>query len=139
CLDIDAYLRFAMAPFTRHFIEFLAELHREFMHSCIEPILLPKAQALLQQHREQGHRLLIITATNAFITRPIAQHLGVETLLATEPELKNDRYTGNYLGTPCFAEGKVVNLQHWLKEHGQTLAGSYFYSDSINDLPLLEQ
>src|SRR5690606_36820155 len=84
CLDIDAYLRFAIAPLTLHSPEFLADLHREFMQACIAPLLLPKAQALLQEHREKGHKLLIITATNAFITRPIAQYLGVETLLATE-------------------------------------------------------
>ncbi|HEY7884390.1 MAG TPA: HAD family hydrolase [Cellvibrionaceae bacterium] len=138
-LDIDAYLRFAINPLTQHSADFLAELHREFMQTCIEPIILPKALALLQEHRERGHKLLIITATNAFITRPIARHLGVETLLATEPALEGGRYTGEYLGTPCYAEGKVINLQHWLDEQRQTLNGSYFYSDSINDLPLLEQ
>ena len=138
-LDIDAYLRFAIAPLARQTPERLAALHSEFMQHCIEPIVLPRALALLQKHRERGDTLVIITATNAFITRPIAQHLGVETLLATEPELAEGGYTGDYMGTPCYGAGKVTCLQQWLKQTGHTLRDSTFYSDSINDLPLLEQ
>lgn len=138
-LDIDAYLRFAIAPLTRYSPATLTELHREFMQTCIEPILLPRADALLTEHRERGDTLLIITATNAFITRPIAERLGVGTLLATEPELTESGYTGNYLGTPCFGPGKVTCLEEWLSHTDHSLSGSYFYSDSINDLPLLEK
>lgn len=137
-LDINAYLSFALAPLTRFNSEELSALHQEFMISYIEPLILPKALALLDKHRSQGHRLVIITATNRFITGPIAKRLGVEDLLATEPELINGRYTGNISGVPCFQGGKVVRLQQWLKEQGEDLAGSYFYSDSANDLPLLE-
>ncbi|BFM21953.1 histidinol-phosphatase [Gilvimarinus japonicus] len=138
-LDIDAYLRFALQPLTQYSPSDLAQLHKDFMREYIEPIMLPKAKQLLTEHRERGDYLLIITATNGFITRPIAAHLEVDEILATDPELKNGRYTGGYLGTPCFGAGKVTNLKLWLDKHNQDLDGSYFYSDSINDLPLLEQ
>lgn len=137
-LDIDAYLRFAIAPLTQHSPEHLSRLHQTFMQQHIEPIVLSRAQALLQKHRDRGDTLVIITATNAFITRPIAQRLGVDILLATEPELTASGYSGNYLGTPCYGPGKVTCLQQWLEQTGHSLKGSYFYSDSINDLPLLE-
>lgn len=138
-LDIDAYLRFALQPLTQHTPAELARWHRQFMHECIEPMMLPKAQQLLAQHRQQGDYLLIITATNGFITRPIAKRLGVDDILATDPELKDGRYTGQYLHEPCYGAGKVSHLQRWLSQQPHTLADSYFYSDSINDLPLLEQ
>lgn len=138
-LDIHAYLRFSLAPLTRYSMAELAELHNEFMQTYIEPMMLPKAHALLQEHRTRGDYLLIITATNGFVTYPIAKRLGVDDILATEPEIINDCYTGNSVGTPCFQDGKVVRLQEWLKTHQYDLNGAYFYSDSINDLPLLEQ
>ena len=138
-LDIDAYLRFALEPLTLYSPAELSRWHQDFMRECIEPIMLPKAQQLLAEHRERGDYLLIITATNGFITRPIAERLGVDEILATDPELKDGRYTGHYLGTPCFGAGKVTNLKRWLERHDKSLDGSYFYSDSINDLPLLEQ
>ena len=99
--------------------------------------MLEKAKQLVENHRAQGHTLLIITATNAFITRPIAALYGIEHLIATTPEFINGRYTGNVVGTPCFQAGKVTRLQEWLTQHNETLEGSYFYSDSHNDLPLL--
>ncbi|MDQ2076545.1 HAD family phosphatase [Marinimicrobium sp. ABcell2] len=138
-LDIDAYLNFALRPLTQHHPERLAELQQEFMLEWIEPLLLTRAQILLDQHRQKGDFLLIITATNSFITRPIAERLGVDDLLATEPECVDGRYTGRVAGTPCFREGKVTRLQQWLIEHPYSLKSSYFYSDSNNDLPLLEQ
>lgn len=138
-LDIHAYLRFSLAPLTRFSLAELADLHSEFMRDYIEPLMLPKAHALVAQHRAQGDQLLIITATNGFVTKPIATRLGIEHILATEPELENHRYTGNITGVPCFQEGKVTRLQQWLRERAETLVDSYFYSDSINDLPLLEQ
>ena len=137
-LDIRQYLAFALKPLTQFTLAELAQLHGEFMMSHIEPLLLPKAQALLARHREQGHTLVIITATNGFITGPIAQRLGVTYLLATEAEIVDNRYTGAVLGTPCFQHGKVERLRDWLTEHQHTLDGSYFYSDSANDIPLLE-
>ncbi len=138
-LNITEYLHFALEPLTRLPIDKLNDLHNEFMDTYIEPLMLPKACALLHKHKRQGDYLLIITATNAFITRPIAKRLCVDDILATEPETKNNRFTGRFLGIPCFQEGKVANLEAWLKNNQQSLEGSYFYSDSINDLPLLER
>lgn len=138
-LDIHAYLAFALAPLTRHNLDELAQLHDEFMETHIEPLILPKALALLQEHKDKGDQLLIITATNGFVTRPIAARLGVEEILASDPELVDGRYTGKCIGTPCFQGGKVTRLQEWLGRRKESLEGSYFYSDSINDLPLLEQ
>lgn len=137
-LDIRAYLQFSLAPLTRFSLEQLKGLHAEFMQQHIEPIMQKKAEALLHQHREQGDHLLIITATNGFVTRPIAKRLGVDDILATDPEVVDDRYTGNFIGTPCFQAGKITHLQEWLKHNNHSLSGAYFYSDSINDLPLLE-
>lgn len=138
-LDIRAYLRFSLAPLTRHSMAELEKLHAEFMHDHIEPLMLPKAEALLQYHRDRGDHLLIITATNGFVTRPIAKRLGVDDILATDPEVVDGRYTGNFVGTPCFQAGKITHLHEWLKHNQHSLEGAYFYSDSINDLPLLEQ
>ncbi len=138
-LDINAYLTFSLKPLTEHSLEALAQLHSEFMANHIQPLLLPKAQALLQEHKARGDYLLIITATNGFVTRPIAELLGVDDIITTDPELADGRYTGRYIGTPSFQDGKVIRLQEWLKEHNFALDSAYFYSDSINDLPLLEQ
>ncbi len=138
-LDIQEYLNFSLAPLTRYTLDELAVFHQEFMRDNIEPMMLPKAKALLQQHRDQGDYLLIITATNSFVTHPIAKYLGVDDILASDAEILDGRYTGKGTGTPCFQGGKVVRLQAWLKEHNFNLEDAYFYSDSINDLPLLEQ
>ena len=95
--------------------------------------------ALLAQHREAGDTLVIITATNRVVAGPIAQKLGVEHLIATECEIVDGRYTGRSTDVPCFREGKVTRLNRWMQENGYSLQDSYFYSDSMNDLPLLEQ
>lgn len=137
-LDIHEFLRFSLKPLSQHAMASLHEWRKNFIQEKIEPIMLPAARALLQQHRDQGHVLLIITATNRFVAEPIAARLGVEHLLATEPEVKQGRYTGNVSGIPCFREGKVENLKLWLKATGMNRASSWFYSDSLNDLPLLE-
>ncbi|MET4000357.1 HAD family hydrolase [Marinobacterium sp. MBR-109] len=137
-MDIHQFLNFALNPLAQHSPEQLDSWHAEFMQECIEPIILPKAEALLQQHRERGDFLLIITATNRFVTAPIAKRLGVDDLLATDPEMINGRFTGKVAGTPCFQGGKVTRLQQWLEQTGHNLKDSWFYSDSNNDLPLLE-
>lgn len=137
-LNILEYLEFALAPLTRFNQDELTILHRDFMKQMIAPMRLAKADALLQKHRQQNDYLLIITATNRFITGPIAEALGVDDILATEPELVDGRYTGKICGIPCFQDGKVTRLQQWLQDHDESLEGSYFYSDSINDLPLLQ-
>lgn len=137
-LQIADYLAFALLPLTRLNQAQLQQLHAEFMAHSIEPLILPKALDLLANHRQQGHTLMIITATNRFITGPIAERLQVPHLLATDAEVIDGRYTGAVLGTPCFQAGKVTRLQEWLARHGESLEGSYFYSDSANDIPLLE-
>jgi len=137
-LDIDAYLRFALSTLVGLSPRELRARHRDFMRSKIEPILLPKAEKLLAKHRQQGHQLLIITATNEFITRPIAELLGVTELIACEGEKVNGRYTGEPRGVPSYHAGKVTRLKAWLELHQASLDGAFFYSDSHNDLPLLE-
>lgn len=136
-LDIHAFLRFQLQPLTEHDPETLHRWREQFLREKIEPIMLPAARALLDQHRAQGDMTAIITATNRFITGPIAERFGVRHLLATEPEMIDGRYTGGVVGIPCFQHGKLEHLEDWLQEHGQTLADSWFYSDSHNDLPLL--
>lgn len=138
-LNITDYLNFTLAIFGRTEMAHLDAWHREFMAECIEPIILPKALALLDKHRAAGDKLVIITATNRFVTAPIAERLGVDTLLATECEMVDGRYTGRTTDVPCFKEGKVTRLNRWMQENGFTLDGATFYSDSMNDLPLLEQ
>ncbi|MES2822378.1 MAG: HAD family hydrolase [Pseudomonadota bacterium] len=137
-LDIYAFLQFSLAVLTRHSPEELTALHLEFMQTHIQPMLLPKAKALLDKHRTRGDYLLIITATNSFVTGPIARLLNVDDILATDPEIIDGRYTGKSIGTPCFQGGKVIRLHEWLKTNNQKLDNAYFYSDSINDLPLLD-
>lgn len=138
-LDSDRYLEFALQPLTHFTIEELHAWRADYVEKWIKPIIAPGARKLLDSHRDQGHKLLIISATNLFVTEPIAQLLGVPTVLATKPEIIDNRYTGRYLGTPTYQEGKVVVLKEWLRDCNFRLDGSYFYSDSINDLSLLEQ
>lgn len=138
-LDIHAFLAFALAPLARLDRRLLDQLHTEFMETRIRPMVAPGAPALLDKHRARGDTLVIITATNRFVTAPIARLLGVEHLIATDPEESNGRYTGRVAGTPCYREGKVVRLEAWVREHGASLAGSWCYSDSHNDLPILRR
>jgi HAD superfamily hydrolase (TIGR01490 family) len=138
-MNMTDYLNFTLDILGRTEMAQLDEWHRDFMRDRIEPIILPKALELIARHREAGDELVVITATNRFVTGPIVERLGIDTLLATECEMAEGRYTGRTTGVPCFREGKVTRLQHWLEESGLSLEGSYFYSDSMNDLPLLEQ
>ncbi|MFT6390484.1 MAG: HAD superfamily hydrolase (TIGR01490 family) [Cellvibrionaceae bacterium] len=119
-------------------IEQRESLHQEFMSSVIAKLRLPKADALIRAHQEQGDKLLIITATNRFIAGPIGPWLGIDNILATEPEIVNEHFTGNIFGTPCFQEGKITRLQQWLEKEKSSPDFITFYSDSINDLPLLD-
>jgi len=138
-LDIFAFLKFSLEPLTRLSAQRLTELQNQFMNDIINPRISAKALALVEKHRTAGDTLLIITATNHFITEPIAKVFGIKHLLATNPEIIDGRYTGKVAGTPCYQDGKVTRLQTWLAEHDQNLIGSWFYSDSHNDLPLLLQ
>ena len=137
-LDIYEFLAFSLAPLAKTEPDILQSLQQEFMQIDISPIILPAARELLQKHRARGDTLLIITATNRFVTAPIAEALGVDHLLATDPEQIDNRYTGRVTGTPTFKEGKVKRLHEWLAATHHSLDGSWFYSDSLNDIPLLE-
>jgi len=138
-LDNDVYLKFALAPLTHYSIEELYRWRHDFVDSWIRPLIVPGAEKIFEQHRSQQHELLIISATHLFITEPIAEMLGVPTVLSTRPEIVDNRYTGRFLGTPTYKEGKVTALLEWLTETGHSLQGSYFYSDSITDIALLER
>lgn len=137
-LDIIAYQRFALKPLGEHDQKTLAKWHKKFMQTFIEPIILPKALALVEKHKAKGDRVMIITATNTFVTRPIGKRYGIDELLGTEGKIVDGRYTGEIEGVPTFQQGKVTRLNEWLKKENETLQGSYFYSDSHNDLPLLD-
>ncbi|MCP4597453.1 HAD family phosphatase [Neptuniibacter sp.] len=137
-LDIFEFLDFALRPLAQLDRKTLDNLHQQFMQEKVQPMMLDKAQELLQNHRERGDYLLIITATNRFVTGPIAEKLGVDEIIATDPEEIDGDYTGKVAGTPCFQDGKVTRLNSWLELTGHNLDDSYFYSDSHNDLPLLE-
>ncbi|MCF5715113.1 MULTISPECIES: HAD family hydrolase [Pseudomonas syringae group] len=138
-LNMTEYLNFTLEILGNTDMAQLEEWHREFMRDCIEPMILPKALELIGKHREAGDKLVVITATNHFVTAPIVARLGIDTLLATECEMLDGRYTGRTTDIPCFREGKVTRLNQWLEDNAFSLEDSYFYSDSMNDLPLLEQ
>jgi len=137
-LDILAYVRYVVEPLARHPLEQLQTWRKQFIQEKIRPMMLSKAEELLQKHRNQGDYLLIITATNRFVTQPIAELLNVDQLIATELQFKDGRYTGEIDGVPCYQQGKVVRLNTWLKDHPFKLEEAYFYSDSHNDIPLLD-
>jgi HAD superfamily hydrolase (TIGR01490 family) len=141
-LDIHEYLGFALRPLAEHSAADLNRWHAEFMRLRILPMITAAARALVQRHLGRGDLCAIVTATNSFVTAPIAREFGVQHLIATEPETLHGRFTGRVAGTPCFREGKVRRLDEWLASQGRRLADfeeSIFYSDSHNDLPLLER
>ncbi|WP_219702632.1 HAD family hydrolase [Marinomonas lutimaris] len=137
-LDIHEYLAFSLKPLTKFSREELTKLHNTFMREKVHPMMQEKANALIKHHKDQGHFLLMITATNQFVTGPIGDALGMDHIIAPVPEIIDDHYTGKIVGVPSFQDGKVTRLNDWLAETGHTMEGSYFYSDSRNDLPLLE-
>jgi len=138
-LDIFEFLAFSLKPLTRYSREKLNELHREFMQKHIKPVMTEKGKMQIQQHRDQGDTIVIITATNRFVTQPIAEAFLVDDLIATDPEIIDGKYTGKVAGTPCFQEGKITCLNQWLQNTSHNLENSTFYSDSHNDLFLLER
>lgn len=141
CLDIYAFLEFQLKPLSQHPKKFLDELHQKYMEKVIRPMMTQKAQDLVNKHKEAGDLCLVITATNSFVTRPIAAAYGIENLIGTDPEMVNGEYTGGVSGVPSFKEGKVTRIKQWLAEQGKSLGDyqtSYFYSDSHNDLPLMK-
>lgn len=137
-LDIHEFLAFQLTPLVEGTYETLVQLRAAFIEEKIRPMVTAAAGELVAEHRGRGDTLAVITATNDFITRPIAGLFGIENLIATELERIDGAFTGNIIGEPCFREGKVSKLRGWLERSGQTLQGSWFYTDSRNDLPLLE-
>ncbi|MFK4752433.1 HAD family hydrolase [Oceanobacter antarcticus] len=136
-LNIHDYLRFALQPLLDHPLEQMLAERQRFLEERIEPLISQKSRDLIQNHRNQEDQLLIITATNGFITYPIAERLGIDNIIAPHPEVINGQYTGAIVGIPSFQNGKVTRLNAWLNERQQTMEGAWFYSDSHNDLPLL--
>jgi len=139
-LDIDAYAEFQFKPLRENERLFLNDLRDEYVATIIRPMITEKAKDLVNEHRSQGDQLLIITATNSFITKPIAALFGIEELIGTDLEEINNQFTGKIKGVASFQEGKVTRLNQWLDEKHLTLAQfdkTFFYSDSKNDLPLL--
>ncbi len=136
-LDIDEYLQFSCSVLTQHSIEDLHRFRSQFVAQRILPIILDKAQTLVKKHRQLGDTLLVITSTIEFVTRPIVDEFGIDILIAPDPEIVSNRYTGRIVGVPSFAAGKVTRLEQWLANRQDSLEGSSFYSDSHNDLPLL--
>jgi HAD superfamily hydrolase (TIGR01490 family) len=137
-LDLEEYLEFQLAPLARYPRAQLDAWHAQFLATRILPIVRPGARALIERHR--GAVQAIVTATNRFVTAPIASALGVPNLIATDLEEIDGRYTGRACGTRCFQHGKVTRLHEWLGSRGESFSDygeSWFYSDSMNDLPLL--
>ncbi len=137
-LNIFAWAEFSFKILTNHSLDELNKLRQDFVDTKIKPIFLEKAQNCINNHKEKGDTVLVITASNTFITKPIIEMYGIDHLLATEPEFISGRFTGKVSGIPCFQSGKIDNLMPWLEKNKESLIGSYFYSDSHNDLPLLE-
>lgn len=141
-LDIHEFLDFQLKPLSRHSRAQLDAWHAQFMCDKIRPLILPKARELVARHAAKADLMAIITATNSFVTRPIAREFGIDNLIATEPEEVDGAFTGRVAGVPSFREGKVTRLESWLNDRGlawQGLSESWFYSDSLNDLPLLQR
>ena len=138
-LDIHEFLNFALQPLADNDPALLQSLHDEYMEKHIRPIMTRRGRELIQQHQRQGDHTVVITATNSFVTGPIARAFGADDLIATEPEVIDGRYTGKVAGIPCFQHGKIEKLQAWLDQTGTSLDNSWFFSDSHNDLPLLEE
>lgn len=139
-LDIYEFLDFQLKPLSRHARKVLNGWRDDFMQRKVRGMMTAPAQELVARHRAAGDVCIIITATNSFVTSPIAREFGVEHLIATEPEEKDGEFTGCVAGVPCFREGKITRLESWLAQRGwgwDSFADSFFYSDSLNDLPLL--
>ena len=140
-LNIVEFLKFQLKPLSEHKKAFLDELHLKYMQKIIRPMMTVKAQNLVDKHKAAGDLCIVITATNSFVTKPIATAYGIEHLIGSDPEMLNGQYTGGVTGVPTYKEGKVIRLNQWLAEHGKKLEDfevSYFYSDSHNDLPLMK-
>ena len=140
-LDIFAYSEFVFKVLADTSMATLLQWREQFMQEMILPLIQPQAMALVQKHIDIGHQCVLVSATNAFVIEPIARHFGFEHIIGTTPEQINGQFTGKVAGTPSFQAGKITRLEQWLAAQNlswDTVKGSFFYSDSINDLPLLE-
>ena len=141
-LDIYAFVEFQFKPLARNPRTVLNQLLKKYVEEVIKPMITEKARALVKRHQDEGDLIIVITATNSFITKPIAELFGIENLIGTDPEEKEGEFTGKVTGLPSFKEGKVTRLEAWLKGKNLLLTSfekSYFYSDSHNDLPLMQK
>jgi len=137
-LDVYEFLNFSLKPLADNSYEDLCQWRKDYIEQRIKPIIKPKTLDLIAKHRDAGDHLMIITATNSFITAPTKEMFKMDELIATEPAMENGSFTGKVQGTPSFGPGKVTRLKEWLKNSKHSLEGSYFYSDSRNDIPLLQ-
>jgi len=137
-LDIERFLAFCLKPLMQNKLSKLLKLREDFIEYKIKPMMLNKAIKMVNKKKSEG-RVIIATATNSFVTRPIADLFKIDDLIATEFVIKNNEFTGEVDGVPCFREGKVTKVEDWVKKNGYDLSEATFYSDSFNDLPLLEK
>ena len=138
-LDIDGFLSFCLRPLIDNDMSYLLKLRQQFIDEKIKPIMTQTGKKLIDKSQAEGKTVIIATATNDFVTRPIADLFNVDTLIATEFEIQNNNFTGKVLGEPCFRDGKLNKVKKWINENDYDLSKTSFYSDSFNDLPLLEQ
>ena len=138
-LDLEEYLTFALAPLKRATRKTLMQWRKEFLRSHIIPVISKDARGLIAAHRTRGHKCVIVTITNQFVSEIIAAELGVDALFATVPEMIGDKFTGKIDGLPCYGEGMLLRIEKWMEESNQTYKDSYFYTDSHNDLRLLSK
>ena len=137
-LDIHSFLDFCLKPLMENEWSNLIELREGFIENKIKPMILSKAVEAVELSKSNGP-VVIATATNSFVTRPIADLFGIKNLIATEFIIRDNKFTGEVDGVPCFREGKVQKVEKWVKENGYNLLDATFYSDSFNDLPLLQK
>ena len=138
-LDIDGFLSFCLKPLIENDMECLLKLRQQFIEDKIKPIVTQPGKEIINHAIQNGKTVVIATATNDFVTRPIADLFNVQTLIATEFEIKNQQFTGKVIDEPCFREGKLNKVQKWVDDNNFDLSKASFYSDSFNDLPLLEK
>jgi HAD superfamily hydrolase (TIGR01490 family) len=138
-LDIDGFLSFCLKPLIENDMDYLLKLRQQFIEDKIKPIITQPGKEIINHAIENGKTVVIATATNDFVTRPIADLFNVQTLIATEFEIKNQKFTGKVIDAPCFREGKLNKVQKWVDDNNFDLSKASFYSDSFNDLPLLEK
>jgi HAD superfamily hydrolase (TIGR01490 family) len=138
-LDIDGFLSFCLKPLIENDMEYLLKLRQQFIEDKIKPIVTQPGKEIINHAIQNGKTVVIATATNDFVTRPIADLFNVQTLIATEFEIKNRQFTGKVIDAPCFREGKLNKVQKWVDDNNFDLSKASFYSDSFNDLPLLEK